>query len=444
MAAEKLEFKELKLSAMMHLGIYSCLGGEWQGQTIPWYAEWIKHTAKIADAEYRKLVSSFQPNQLEPERLIKELKELGFQSFCFTAKHHDGFALYPSKYGNFNSERDFLAEFSKACKAHGLGFSIYYSQAQDWSDQNAYSAYSESEPEDFERYFYGKCLAQIDEILSNYGPLQSIWFDTPDRMPLRYAQELRDFVKARQADCLISGRIGYGLGDYLTCADNTVPAKAWTAPWELPISCGESWAYKKAAQQYKSFPEILDCFLKTLSRGGHFLLNLGPKADGSLVPEEAEIFAKLGDYVQRNKAAIFKTQFLADQLYEISESYFLQSQNEQKLHLHILNPKNFDRENYNLLGFQNELLAVQFNPLKPNEEAYCLGPRDFYQRTSLEGEPCWTFKIPSEYRTSSQPYSITFSYGGVKNAALASKSSQGNRNNAKQQLLVYQPEYVKI
>ena len=399
-----MDIQKMKVSAMMHYGLYSELAGYWEGQRIPWLSEWIQHTAQIPHARYRELAESFDPRDLEPERLVRAFKEFGFSTFCLTAKHHDGFALYPSAYGNFHSERDIVGEFAAACQKYGLPFSLYYSQAQDWAEPQAYTAYRQEEPRDFASYFYGKCLPQVRELLTQYGPIFSIWFDTPDRMPRAYAEELRDTVKSLQPDCLISGRIGYGLGDYRVVADNALPCRPWTEAWEVPVSLGESWGYKEEIEGQKTRRELLETLLKTITRGGHMLLNLGPMGSGKISERDWELFSAFGQYLEAHGEAIFETVPCDVQVYELPGTYWLMSSDRQLLHIHVLEPEKLPESHFDLLALEREAKHVLWRSEALRGQAI---QGSFQNMRNLEGESCLRLKIPDLLRDSDLPYTVT-------------------------------------
>lgn len=218
-------YKDAKYGLFIHWGLYSILAGEWKdpktGEVTKTdrIAEWIENNLNIDKEDYRKLKDEFHPDKFDADMFVKRAKEQwGVKYIVLTSKHHEGFAMYDSKVSDFNvvkaAGRDILRELSDACKKYDMTMGIYYSQAQDWDDDNAYKKDYEDKNEwkpEFRTYFDEKCKPQLKELLENYDNISLIWFDTPMGMTADEAQELRDWVKGIKPDCIISGRIGHGM-----------------------------------------------------------------------------------------------------------------------------------------------------------------------------------------------------------------------------------------
>lgn len=230
-------YKDAKYGLFIHWGLYSILAGEWKdpktGEVTKTdrIAEWIENNLNIDKEDYRKLKDEFHPDKFDADMFVKRAKEQwGVKYIVLTSKHHEGFAMYDSKVSDFNvvkaAGRDILRELSDACKKYDMTMGIYYSQAQDWDDDNAYKKDYEDKNEwkpEFRIYFDEKCKPQLKELLENYDNISLIWFDTPMGMTADEAQELRDWVKGIKPDCIISGRIGHSLVvATLTTVFNTV------------------------------------------------------------------------------------------------------------------------------------------------------------------------------------------------------------------------------
>ena len=173
---------------------------------------------------------SFNPVSFDAEDWVKKALDFGCRYLCFTAKHHDGFAMFDTAVSDYSIVhtpfgRDVVKELSDVCHRHGLKFCVYYSQMQDWADPDGNGNTWDYDPEkkDFRRYFDNKVKPQVRELLTNYGEIGMIWFDTPYDMPREMCAELAEFVHSIQPDCVINGRIGYGLGDYRQMGDNEIP-----------------------------------------------------------------------------------------------------------------------------------------------------------------------------------------------------------------------------
>ena len=202
-------YKDAKYGLFIHWGLYSILAGEWKdpktGEVTKTdrIAEWIENNLNIDKEDYRKLKDEFHPDKFDADMFVKRAKEQwGVKYIVLTSKHHEGFAMYDSKVSDFNvvkaAGRDILRELSDACKKYDMTMGIYYSQAQDWDDDNAYKKDFEDKNEwkpEFRTYFDEKCKPQLKELLENYDNISLIWFDTPMGMTADEAQELRDWVK---------------------------------------------------------------------------------------------------------------------------------------------------------------------------------------------------------------------------------------------------------
>lgn len=314
-------FKQAKFGIMAHWGLYSILGGEWKGQRVKGYSEWIMHSFKIPVKEYEKLASVFNPIYFDAEEWIKLFKDAGARYFVFTAKHHEGFCLFRSQVDKYNVvdatpfKRDVVGELAEACYKHGLKFGLYYSQEIDWHEPDAVGKirqpdenlketvywennwdFPDIENKNYSRCFNDKIKPQVKELLTCYGDLCLMWFDTPGRINSEQSKELFDLVKRYQPDCLVNSRIGNGLGDYTTLADNGIPDKDFSAELaESPITLGSSWGYKSFDTGIKSADKIRGIRDFVNSRGVNCLLNVGPDALGRITYNDALTLKELGE-----------------------------------------------------------------------------------------------------------------------------------------------------
>jgi alpha-L-fucosidase len=300
----------------VHWGLYSQIGNQWDGNNYYGISEWImnKSMAGIPVDEYKALAKNFNPAQFDAKKLAQLAKDAGMKYIIITSKHHDGFAMYHSQCNKFNIvdatpfKRDPMKELSEACKEAGLGFGFYYSHNQDWTypgGGNGPRVDSEGNTKNFDNYFFEKCLPQVEEITKNYGDIELIWFDTPGKIPEKYAKQLVDIVHRNQPRALVSGRVGFNMGDYRTFGDMEVPLENVDGLWEGVDVTNDSWGYAWYDDNWKSPKQILSYLIPTVARGGTYMLNVGPDGSGQ-VPEPAqEALRSAGKWIAKYPQVIY-------------------------------------------------------------------------------------------------------------------------------------------
>ena len=312
-------FQHDKYSLFVHWGLNSLLGGEWQGRNYYGIGEWIMHPkmAGIPVVEYRKLADRFDPQAFDAQAIVDLAKAAGMRCIVFTAKHHEGFAMYDSAVSDFTITkasplgRDVLGELAAACHAAGIRFGFYYSQFQDWIEPDGGGTKCELPPDfepDFDRYFDGKVIPQVTELLQNYGPVSVVWFDTPGGMSASHSQRLIDLVHDLQPGCLINSRVGNGLGDYSTLGDMELPTRTpGPGLYECIDTTNDSWAYSRHDSNWKSPSQLVRSLLRVIARRCSFMLNIGPDGEGR-VPEPAlSAIDGAGVWVRRYQEAVYGT-----------------------------------------------------------------------------------------------------------------------------------------
>jgi alpha-L-fucosidase len=382
-------FKDAKYGLFIHWGLYSILAGEYKGVKTDRIAEWIENHLDIPVEEYEKLVEQFHPTQFDADSFVKRAKEQwGMKYIVLTAKHHEGFAMYDSKVSDFNVVkatpygRDILKDLQLACEKYQIRLGIYYSQAQDWDDPDGYMANKDNSQKNFQKYFDEKCKPQVKELLENYGKLCLIWFDTPMGITVDQTQELIDLVKSIQPDCLLSGRTGNHMGDYMTTGDNYIPRLPYEGDWEVPATVNNTWGFNRFDTHWKSADQILQLLLKIVSRGGNYLLNVGPTADGVVPPACVDVLNEVGDYVISNGEAIYGTKPVGIYPYEIPGIEF--TRREHKLYVHVLSP----RIRIELLNIGNELTGAY---LVSNHQKL-----EYFTGITCEGDGVVEVALPTE------------------------------------------------
>ena len=300
----------------IHWGLYSQVANKVDGKTYYGIGEWIMNPrmAGIPKDKYKNLAKTFNPVKFNAKEIVGLAKDAGMKNIVITSKHHDGFAMYDSQACDFNVvgatpwSTDPMKDLAAACAEAGLGFGFYYSHNQDWTfpggnggprtDENGEKA-------TFDDYFKKKCLPQVEEITSQYGPISIVWFDTPGNMPKEYVEQLVAVVRKNQPNALVSGRAGHNLGDYQTLGDMEVPVANVAGLWESVDTTNDSWAYAWYDQYWKSPKEILHRLVSCVGRGGTYMLNIGPRGDGSVPERAAKSLRGAGKWIAKYPQVIY-------------------------------------------------------------------------------------------------------------------------------------------
>ncbi|MFG0255059.1 MAG: alpha-L-fucosidase [Rhodopirellula sp. JB053] len=309
-------FDEGNYAMFIHWGLYSQLGNKVDGKTYYVIGEWIMHKnmARIPIDRYKELAGTFNPVDFDADEIASIAKDAGMKYIVITAKHHDGFAMYHSKACDFNIvdatpwNKDPMKELARACRDAGLGFGFYYSHNQDWTFPGGGGGPGKDENGNratFDDYFEKKCLPQVREITTEYGPIEIVWFDTPGRMPKHYVEKLVEVVHENQPHAMVSGRAGHGLGDYQTLGDMEVPRHNIEGMWESVDTTNDSWAYAWYDEYWKSPREILKRLLACVGRGGTYMLNIGPKGDGTVPQRAARTLRTAGEWIRRYPQVVY-------------------------------------------------------------------------------------------------------------------------------------------
>jgi len=311
-------FNEGNYAMFIHWGLYSLFANKVDGKTYYGIGEWIMHPrmAGIPVERYKALAGQFNPVNFDAAGIARLAKDAGMKYIVITAKHHDGFAMYDSKACDFNImkttpwAKDPMKELAAACRKEGLGFGFYYSHNQDWTfpgGSGGPKVDADGNAADFDDYFVKKCLPQVEEITTQYGPIELVWFDTPGKMPKNYVEQLVNVVRKNQPNALISGRAGHDLGDYNTLGDMEVPHKNVEGMWESVDTTNDSWAYAWYDQYWKTPKVILSRVIACVARGGTYMLNIGPASDGS-VPERCQrTLRAAGEWIHRYPQVVYST-----------------------------------------------------------------------------------------------------------------------------------------
>jgi len=310
-------WRDARFGMFIHWGVYSVPAGEWKGQPIAGIGEWIMNHAKIPVAEYEQLPKQFNPVKFNADEWVAVAKAAGMKYIVITSKHHDGFAMYGSKASKYNIvdatpfHRDPLKELAAAASKAGIKLGFYYSQTQDWHEYDAEGNtwdWPEPDPKkDFAKYFEAKCKPQVKEILTGYGPLAEIWFDTPRDISKAMSLELVKMVHELNPMCLVDGRVGNGVGDYDSAGDNQISGGNFKRDWETPVTLNDTWGFKKDDNNWKSPAVLVQQLAKVAGRNGNYLLNVGPTSEGVIPAPSVERLAEVGKWMQVNGDSIYGT-----------------------------------------------------------------------------------------------------------------------------------------
>jgi alpha-L-fucosidase len=306
-------FREAKYGLFIHWGLYAIPAGEWKGKRSLGLGEWIMNRSQIPVREYEALAAQFNPGKFDADAWVQLAQDAGMKYIVITSKHHDGFAMFKSNVSNYNVvdatpfKRNVLKELADACARRGMRLGFYYSQSQDWHEPNGAGNtwdFGPDEKKDYDQYLRGKAEPQVRELLTGYGPVALIWFDTPRMMTGDRAQRFADIVRSLQPNTLIDGRLGTE-GDYRSTGDNVIPSDSSAEAWETPATINDTWGYRKDDTNWKSPGQIVFKLVDIVSKGGNYLLNVGPMADGTIPQPSQDILRTVGRWLKVNGEAIY-------------------------------------------------------------------------------------------------------------------------------------------
>ncbi|MFH1265107.1 MAG: alpha-L-fucosidase, partial [Planctomycetota bacterium] len=315
-------FRQARFGLFIHWGVYSMIGR----------GEWIQDTGKIPLAEYEKLNPGFNPVKYNADEWVALAKQAGQKYLVVTTKHHDGFCMLDSKLTDYDImstplKRDVIKELADACHRQGLHLGFYYSimdwHHPDYVPRRPWEKDRSTEGADFDRYVK-YMRGQVREILTNYGQIDVLWFDGGwERKKPEDLQEFRDIIgmaRKLQPQMLVNDRANIG-GDFET-PEQFIPATGvmskegkpvlWEACMTMTTGHGSFaptawWGYDKNEKVFKPTEELVHKLIDVVSKGGNFLLNIGPQPDGQIRPEEAERLRGVGRWMDRYGEAIHGT-----------------------------------------------------------------------------------------------------------------------------------------
>ncbi len=316
-------FKDAKFGLFIHWGLYSQAAGEWKGHPTKGGEHFMLYE-RIPLKEYAAIAKDFNPVKFDAKKWVQAAKHAGMKYLVYTTKHHDGFAMYNSACSDYNIvkctpfAKDPLKELAEACKKEGIKLGLYYSLGRDWEDPDVPTNwpvkagrsntwdYPDEDSKQLPVYIERKVKPQLKELLTNYGEIAVIWFDTPELVTKQQSKELRDLIHSLQPGCLINSRIGNGLGDY-SIIEQKLSNGINIKPWEACLTMGKNWGYNRYDTVYKKPDILIRNFTDIVSKGGNLLLNVGPDQLGCF-PEQTDIILKtFHKWLEHNGEAIYGT-----------------------------------------------------------------------------------------------------------------------------------------
>ncbi len=340
---ERMEWwRDARFGMFIHWGVYAVPAGTYKGQRINRIGEWIMNRGKIPVSEYQAFAREFNPVKYDPDAWVRMARDAGMKYIVITSKHHDGFALFDSKASKWDIVdatpygKDLLKPLAEACRKYGIKLGFYYSQAQDWNnpggsaarkvasegwanpDSAAIDAYTAANKGHWDpmqttktmsQYIDEIAVPQVKELLTNYGEVAILWWDTPTDMTDEYAEKLNALLNI-QPKIITNDRLkrpNYP-GDYKT-PEQRIPnlSELDGKDWETCMTMNETWGYKSYAHNWKSTETLVRNLIDIASKGGNYLLNVGPKADGTFPEESIKILKEMGEWMKVNGEAIYET-----------------------------------------------------------------------------------------------------------------------------------------
>lgn len=334
---------EARFGMFIHWGVYAQMAGVYNGhEQQRGGAEWIMNRMKVPVADYRKMVKEFNPVNYNPDEWVRMAKDAGMKYIVITSKHHDGFALFDSKASAWNVVdatpygKDLLKPLAEACKKYGMKLGFYYSQAQDWNNAGGSAARKEMKEgwpnpdsalidaytkehsghwdpfqitKTFDQYINDVAVPQVKEILSNYGEISVLWWDTPTNMTDTAALKLQEVLKL-QPKIITNDRLKRPNfpGDTKT-PEQKIPSQSELdgMDWETCMTMNGTWGFRTSDHNWKSTETLIRNLCDIASKGGNYLLNIGPKPDGTFPQESIDRLKAIGSWMKINGEAIYAT-----------------------------------------------------------------------------------------------------------------------------------------
>jgi alpha-L-fucosidase len=310
-------WREARFGMFIHWGLYAVPAGIHKGQTQKGnLGEWIMNGLQIPVGEYEELAAEFNPVKFDADKWVTMAKQAGMKYIVITTKHHDGFAMYHSKVSRWNIvdatpfDRDPIAELARACSENGIRLGLYYSQAQDWYHPGGISQdrrWDARQDGDWDDYVRDIAAPQVREILTNYGPIAELWWDSAKFAQTERGVDMLAEATGLQPDLVVNGRLGMGRKGDFSSPEQWIPASGQEGAWEACMTMNKTWGYRSDDPDWKPAEDLLRKLVDIAAKGGNFLLNIGPQADGAFSQESVERLRFIGDWMAINGESIYAT-----------------------------------------------------------------------------------------------------------------------------------------
>jgi alpha-L-fucosidase len=311
-------WRDAKFGLFIHWGVYSVPAGFYHDQPVAGIGEWIMNKGKIPMAEYQQFAKDFNPTNFNADAWVKIAKDAGMKYIVITSKHHDGFTLFCSQASRWNIcdaspfGRDPLKELAAACRKQGIRLGFYYSQAQDWNNGGSAAGgkWDPAQEHSMDDYIDRIAAPQVREILTVYGPdiPAVLWWDTPTGMNRERAEKLYRVAQELRPDLIQNNRLGGGFKGDTETPEQYIPAQGYPGrDWETCMTMNNTWGFKRDDNHWKSTETLIRNLCDIASKGGNYLLNVGPTSAGLIPPPSVERLAEVGRWMRTNGEAIYGT-----------------------------------------------------------------------------------------------------------------------------------------
>jgi len=309
-------WSKARFGMFIHWGVYSVPAGVYEGKQFKGLGEWLMHDAKIPVDTYQAYAKDFNPTEYDPEKWVLMAKAAGMKYIVITTKHHDGFAMFDSKASDWNIVKrtpygkDVIKMLADACRKYNMKLGFYYSQANDWNNAGGAAAgghWDKKQDGSFDDYLDRVAIPQIKEILNNYGDVAELWWDVPTDMTKERAAKITPLLAAHP-NIITNNRLGGGVQGDLETPEQYIPATGFPGRyWETCMTMNDTWGFKTNDHNWKSSKMLIRNLVDIASKGGNYLLNVGPQSNGKFPEPIVGILSDIGAWTKVNGEAIYGT-----------------------------------------------------------------------------------------------------------------------------------------